>query len=244
LAAAVLQAEELHAFYGKSHVLFGVSLEVGRGEVVALLGRNGVGKSTTLKAMVGLIPLRAGRVLLRDGEESRDLSMLPCYLRATQGISYVPEDRRIFPFLTVWENLRVGLECKGWDPRTREASVAKVWELFPVLYEKRNVYGRFLSGGQQQMLAIARALVTAPRVLLLDDPSQGLGPLLVDTVMDLVQRLAFEGLGILLVEQNATAALDICARSYVMNKGTIAFAGEATALRSNPQLLQELLGVA
>jgi len=244
LADAVLQAIDLHAYYGKSHILRGVSLKVGRGEVVALLGRNGVGKSTTLKAVVGLVPLRGGRILLHDGLRARDLTALPPYARAVHGIGYVPEDRRVFPFLTVVENLRVGLDRMQRDSPARTAALERMWTLFPVLHEKAHVAGRLLSGGQQQMLAIARALVTAPRVLLLDEPSQGLGPLLAGMVMEVVQRLAADGLGILLVEQNASAALAISARCYVMDKGTIALAEEAAALRQDPARLQRLLGVA
>jgi branched-chain amino acid transport system ATP-binding protein len=240
----VLQATDLHAYYGKSHILRGVTLRVERGEVVALLGRNGVGKSTTLKALVGLVPVREGRVRLADGVEWRDVTAMPAHNRAALGIGYVPEDRRIFPYLTVAENIRVGLDRAARGSAARAAALDRVWEIFPALRDKRDAPGRFLSGGQQQMLAIARALVTNPRVILLDEPSQGLGPLLVESLMDVVSRMGAEGISIILVEQNAAAALMVSARAYVMDKGTISFAGEAAELRRDSQVLQRLLGVA
>ena len=239
----MLRVRDLHAGYGASHVLWGVALEVGAGAVVALLGRNGVGKSTTLKAIIGLVPVRQGRVELETADGWRDVSALPPWERAALGIGYVPEERRIFSHLTVRENLRVGLDRLPLAPRARQHALDRAFGLFPALAELGDRPGRVLSGGQQQMLAIARVLVLSPRIILLDEPSQGLSPLLADSVMDAVDRLGREGIGILLVEQNAVAALDVCARAYLMDKGAIAAAGSAAELRMDRATLERTLGV-
>jgi branched-chain amino acid transport system ATP-binding protein len=239
----MLRVSDLHVFYAKSHVLWGVSLEVAQGEVVALLGRNGVGKSTTLKAVIGLVPVQHGRIELLTPDGWRDVTRLPPYERAAAGIGYVPEERRIFPYLTVRENLRVGLDRLARSSREREAAFERAFALFPSLADQRDRPGRVLSGGQQQMLAIARVLVLRPRIILLDEPSQGLSPLLVDSVMEAVVRLGREGIAVLLVEQNALAALEVCGRAYLMEKGTIHHAGTARALLGDQGILDETLGV-
>jgi branched-chain amino acid transport system ATP-binding protein len=239
----MLRVSDLHVFYGPSHVLWGVSLEVGAGAIVALLGRNGVGKSTTLKAIIGLVPARQGRVELATPAGWRDLTPLAVHERAALGIGYVPEDRRIFPHLTVRENLRVGLDRLALTPAARRQALERAFDLFPALPELLERQGRVLSGGQQQMLAIARVLVLSPRIILLDEPSQGLSPLLVDSVMDAVVRLGREGIAVLLVEQNAVAALEVCGHGYLMDKGTIAGRGTAAALRADPATLERTLGV-
>lgn len=240
----MLRIRDLHVCYGPSHVLWGVDLEVGAGEVVALLGRNGVGKSTTLKAVIGLVPARAGRIELRTEAGWRDLTRLPPWERVALGLGYVPEDRRIFPHLTVEENLRVGLDRLALPPAGRRQALERAFALFPVLADQLGRPGRVLSGGQQQMLAIARVLVLRPRVILLDEPSQGLSPLLADSVLDAVVQLGREGLGVLLVEQNALAALEVGRRAYLMDKGRIARSGGAAELRADPAALERTLGVA
>jgi len=239
----MLRVSDLHVFYGPSHVLWGVSLDVAAGAVVALLGRNGVGKSTTLKAIIGLVPARQGRVELRTAEGWRDLTPLPPWERAALGIGYVPEDRRIFPHLTVRENLRVGLDRLGLPPRARQQALERAFDLFPALPALLERQGRVLSGGQQQMLALARVLVLSPRIILLDEPSQGLSPMLADSVLDAVARLGREGIAVLLVEQNAVAALEVCARAYLMDKGTVARGTTADALRADRAALERTLGV-
>ena len=239
----MLRVGDLHVFYGPSHVLWGVSLQVAAGEVVALLGRNGAGKSTALKAIIGLVPASQGRVELQTAEGWRDVTRLPPYERAALGIGYVPEERRIFPYLTVLENLRVGLDRLALTPQARRQALGRAFELFPALPDLLDRPGRVLSGGQQQMLAVARVLVLSPRIILLDEPSQGLSPLLVDSVMDAVVRLGREGIAVLLVEQNALAALDVCGRGYLMDKGTIAGGGTAAALLADAAALERTLGV-
>ena len=239
----MLRVADLHVFYGKSHVLRGVDLEVAPGAVVALLGRNGVGKSTTLKAVIGLVPARQGRIELETGSGWLDLTHRPPWERAALGIGYVPEDRRIFPHLTVRENLRVGLDRLAVTPATRRQALERAFDLFPALADQLDRPGRVLSGGQQQMLAIARVLVLAPRIILLDEPSQGLSPLLVDSVMDAVVRLGREGIAILLVEQNALAALEVCGRACLMDKGRVCHRGTAAALRADQPALERTLGV-
>ncbi len=239
----MLRVSDLHVFYGKSHVLRGASLEVGSGEVVALLGRNGAGKSTTLKAVIGLLPAQAGRVELNTPAGWREVTHRPPWERAALGIGYVPEDRRIFPQLTVGENLRVGLERLGLTREGRRRAFERAFDLFPVLADQLDRPGRVLSGGQQQMLAIGRVLVLEPRIIILDEPSQGLSPMLADSVMEAAARLGREGIAVLLVEQNALAALDVCARAYLMDKGAIAPGMTAAALRADPATLDRVLGV-
>jgi branched-chain amino acid transport system ATP-binding protein len=240
----MLRVSDLHVAYGPSHVLWGVGLEVGAGEAVALLGRNGAGKSTTLKAIIGLVPAQGGRVELETAGGWRDITRLPVYERAALGIGYVPEERRIFPHLTVAENLRVGLDRLGLPPAERRRAHERAFALFPALPDLLARPGRFLSGGQQQMLAIARVLVLGPRVILLDEPSQGLSPVLADSVLEAIERLGDEGIAVLLVEQNALAALGVARRGYLMDKGVIAASGTAAALRADQALLERTLGVA
>jgi branched-chain amino acid transport system ATP-binding protein len=239
----MLRIADLHVFYEASHVLWGVSLEIAAGEVVALLGRNGVGKSTTLKAAIGLVPAARGTIEVETEAGWRDVTRLPPWERVALGIGYVPEERRILPHLTVRENVRVGLDRLALRAADRAAAFERAFALFPALREHLDRPGRVLSGGQQQMLAIARVLVLAPRLILLDEPSQGLSPLLADSVMDAVARLGADGIAVLLVEQNALAALDVCTRAYLMDKGTIVHAASATALRGNPATLERTLGV-
>jgi branched-chain amino acid transport system ATP-binding protein len=239
----MLRVSDLHVFYGASHVLWGVDLVVDSGTVVALLGRNGVGKSTTLKAVMGLVPVRQGRVELAGPSGWRDVTALPPWERAALGLGYVPEERRIFPHLSVAENLRVGLDRLRLPADARRRALERAFDLFPALLELQERPGRVLSGGQQQMLAIARVLVLSPRIILLDEPSQGLSPLLVDALLDAVARLGREGIAVLLVEQNAVAALEVCGQAYLMDRGRIAGSGTAPVLRGDRALLERTLGV-
>ncbi|MDQ7829275.1 MAG: ATP-binding cassette domain-containing protein [Armatimonadota bacterium] len=227
----LLQAEGLHTYYGLSHVLFDVSLQVREGEAVFLLGRNGAGKSTTLKSVVGLVPPRRGAVRYRD----RDVVGLPPHTVARLGAGYVPDDRRIFPDLTVWENLEVAARGQGYWTFDR------VFELFPVLREKRHHRGSHLSGGEQKMLAIARALVGNPDLLLLDEPMEGLAPRLVRVLEDRIRQLKATGLTVLLAEQNVGAALRLADRGYVIDDGRIRFEGTVEALQANHEVRRRYL---
>src|SRR5438045_5671904 len=196
--SAALEAEGLHTFYGKSHILHGVSLRAAEGKVTTLLGRNGAGKTTTLRSLIGLTPPRSGRVRMFGRETTR----LPPFRVAQLGVGYVPEGRRIFPNLTVDDNLRVPLERPGkW-------TVERIYRTFPRLAERRGNRGRQLSGGEQEMLSVARALLLNPRLLILDEPSQGLAPLIVREVFKIVSSMRDEGISVLLVEQNARMTLD------------------------------------
>jgi len=228
----VLQAEGLHTFYGKSHILHGVSLEVREGELVALLGRNGAGKSTTLRSLVGLTPAREGVVRIFDHATTR----FPPFRVAALGVGYVPEGRRIFANLTVEENLKVPAERPGpW-------TIERIYGLFPRLSERRNSKGRQLSGGEQEMLAIARALVLNPRLLLLDEPSQGLAPIIVQNVFDVVVAMRKEGISVLLVEQNVRAAVEIADRAYVLDDGRVVFDGPAAEFAKDEERVRALAG--
>ncbi len=230
----VLQVENIDTFYGKSHILHGVSLKVARGELVLVLGRNGAGKTTTMRSVMGLTPARRGRVVL-FGE---DVTRYPPHQIAGLGVGYVPEGRRIFPHLTVEENLLLsqGKRPGKWD-------LAGIYELFPRLHERRNQGGRQLSGGEQEMLAIARALMLNPRLLVLDEPSQGLAPLIVKLVMDTLLSFRATGESILLVEQNAHASLPVADRVYVLDDGRVIYEGDADTLRGDPELLKSLTSV-
>ena len=233
---ALLSVEDIRTAYGLSQVLFGISLDVEPGECVCLLGRNGVGKSTTMRSIMGLTPPRAGRVVWHG----QDVAGWPPYRIARAGIGFVPEDRRIFAELSVWENLDVAARAAR---RPGHWSIPRVCELFPVLAERRNQRGGFLSGGEQQMLTIARALVGNPELLLLDEPSEGLAPLVVDLLRQKIAELKAEGLTILLAEQGVAFSLALADRVYVLEKGTVRHAGPAAELRDNPALLDRLLAL-
>jgi branched-chain amino acid transport system ATP-binding protein len=227
-----LRAEGLHTYYGKSHILHGVSLSVEEGRITALLGRNGAGKSTTLRSLMGLTPPRQGRIEIFG----QDTTRFPPYRIAALGVGYVPEGRRVFPNLTVAENLRVPMSRGGvWN-------ADRLYRLFPRLAERRDNRGRQLSGGEQEMLAIARALILNPRLLILDEPSQGLAPLIVREVFKVVARMRDEGISVLLVEQNARMSLEIADKAYVLDDGTMVYAGIAAELRADEARVQELAG--
>jgi branched-chain amino acid transport system ATP-binding protein len=228
----LLRIEDLHTFYGKSHILHGIALEVAEGEIVALLGRNGAGKTTTLRSILGLTPPRRGKVQLFG----QNATGWPAYRVAAQGVGYVPEGRRIFAHLTVEENLLVPLRRAGrW-------SISRIYDLFPRLAERRGHKGRQLSGGEQEMLAIARALLVNPKLFLLDEPSQGLAPLIVRDVFDVIVAMRQEGISVLLVEQNVRAAIDIADRAYVLDNGQIAYQGAAAELARDETKVRALAG--
>ena len=235
----LLAVEEIHTYYGKSHILGGVSLEVGRGEVVGLLGRNGVGKSTTLKAVAGLIHPSRGEVLF----EGRSITRLPAHRVARLGIGYVPEDRRIFPLLTVIENLRTGLDRHGVTAVRKKELLDKVYEYFPVLAERRGQAGGTLSGGEQQMLAIARAMMLEPKIVLLDEPTEGLMPRMVSQIREIIDVLHRERVAVLLVEQNVPLTLEASRRIYILEKGVVRHHGPAAELQVNDAVIHQYLGV-
>src|ERR1700686_3696439 len=231
--------EDVHTYYGKSHILHGVTLKVGAGEVVGLLGRNGVGKSTTLKTIMGLVRPSHGAVLL-DGNA---ITGLAPHKLARLGIGYVPEDRRIFRLLTVLENLRTGLDREGVTEDKRRALLDKVFTFFPVLAERRNQAGGTLSGGEQQMLAIARAMMLEPKIILLDEPTEGLMPRMVGQISQIIRALHEEGVAILLVEQNVPLTLEASSRVYIMEKGVVRHHAPAADLRANHAVIHQYLGI-
>jgi len=229
---AALSAEGLHTFYGKSHILYGVGLDVAEGRITALLGRNGAGKTTTLRSLMALTPPREGRVTIFGTDTTR----WSTYRIAAAGVGYVPEGRRIFANLSVEENLKVPLERSGpW-------SIARIYELFPRLAERRLNRGRQLSGGEQEMLSIARALLLNPRLLILDEPSQGLAPLVVREVFRIVTRMRDEGISVLLVEQNARMSLEIADHAYVLDDGAVVYSGPARELAADEARVRALAG--
>jgi branched-chain amino acid transport system ATP-binding protein len=238
-AEPLVRLEDIHTYYGKSHILHGISLEVGRGEVVGLLGRNGVGKSTTLKAIAGLVHPSRGRVLF----EGRPIDHLPPHRLARAGIGYVPEDRRIFPLLTVTENLRTGLDRRGVTKTRKQELLNKVYGSFPVLAERRNQAGGTLSGGEQQMLAIARAMMLEPKIILLDEPTEGLMPRMVSQIREIIDALRRDGVAVLLVEQNVPLTLDACRQVYFMEKGLVRHHAMACDLRVDDAVIHQYLGV-
>src|SRR6266700_4450034 len=235
----LVEVEDLHTYYGKSHILDGVSLKVGRGEVVGLLGRNGVGKSTTLKTIMGLVQPSAGQVLL----EGRPVSGLPAHRLARLGIGYVPEDRRIFRLLTVMENLRTGLDRHGLAEARKQELLDKAFAYFPVLAERRSQAGGTLSGGEQQMLAIARAMMLEPKIILLDEPTEGLMPRMVSQIRDIIGVLHRDGVAILLVEQNVPLTIEACQRIYIIEKGVVRHHAPASELRADDAIIHQYLGV-
>jgi branched-chain amino acid transport system ATP-binding protein len=235
----MLALEDVHAHYGKSHILHGVSIGVERGEVVGLLGRNGVGKSTTLKTIMGLVSPSRGRITF----QGRDVTGLAPHRVARLGIAYVPEDRRIFRLLTVMENLRTGLDRPDVDAGRRQALLEKVYRSFPVLRERRHQAGGTLSGGEQQMLAIARAMMLEPKIILLDEPTEGLMPRMVAHIREIIEMLRGDGMAILLVEQNVPLTLGVSQRVYIMEKGAVRHHASAAELRADRTVIHQYLGV-
>jgi len=229
---AALNAHGLHTFYGKSHILHGVALEVAEGRITALLGRNGAGKTTTLRSLMALTPPREGRVTIFGSDTTR----WSTFRIAAAGVGYVPEGRRIFANLSVEENLKVPLERGGpW-------TIDRIYALFPRLAERRFNRGRQLSGGEQEMLSIARALLLNPKLLILDEPSQGLAPLIVREVFRIVSRMRDEGISILLVEQNARMSLEIADHAYVLDDGAVVYSGPARELAADEARVRALAG--
>jgi branched-chain amino acid transport system ATP-binding protein len=234
--SALLELHQIHAAYGNARALFGVSLEVASGECVCLLGRNGVGKTTTLRSIMGLNAPTSGAVLWRG----RPITAWPPHRVAQLGIGFVPEDRRIFAELTTWENLDVARRVSG---RSGSWTIQSVCDLFPRLRELRDRRGGFLSGGEQQMLTIARTLMLNPELLLLDEPSEGLAPIIVDQLLDRIGALKRQGLTIVLAEQSVDFSLALADRVYVLEKGAVRFSGPAADLRDDVDLRHKLLAL-
>lgn len=234
---ALLELDRIETSYGLSQVIFGISLTVEPGEIVALLGRNGVGKTTVMRSVIGLTPPRSGKVRWK-GEE---IQGLPTYKVARRGIGFVPEDRRIFPDLTVWENLDIARRSgpAGKNAFTEE----RIYEIFPKLKELRDRRGGYLSGGEQQMLTISRSLLTNPDLLLLDEPSEGLAPLIVEAMREQIDTLRKEGLSILLAEQSLSFVLSLSDRVYILEKGEVKFTGTPADVRANEEELHKYLTV-
>lgn len=231
----ILEVKDIHTYYGTSHILFGVSLEESEGDAVALLGRNGAGKTTTLRSIMGLTPPRSGSVRFRG----KEIQGKPSYFVAQQGIGYVPDERLIFPDLTVWENLDIG--ARKASGRGMEWTLDRVFELFPILKEMQNRPGGTLSGGEQQMLTIARSLMTNPQLLILDEPAEGLAPLVVKALKEQVLILKEKEITLLLSEQNVKFAMDTCDRAYVIEKGTIRYQGSIEELKQNEEVRKRYL---
>ena len=234
----MLKVEQLHAWYDHSHVIQGVSFEVKRGEIVTLMGRNGAGKTSTLRTIMGLVGKCKGRIEF-DGE---DLLALPSHARYHRGLAYVPEDRRIVPSLSVLENLQLGLLASS-SRGDMGAMIDEIAETFPRLKERLHQEGTSLSGGEQQMLAIARAMMSRPRMILLDEPSEGIMPLLVDEMFELFLRMKQQGTTLLLVEQNVERALSISDRAYILEQGQIVHHGEAAELLTNAEIQEKYCAV-
>ena len=231
--------DDLHTYYGKSHILHGISLRVAPGEVVGLLGRNGVGKSTTLKTIMGLVRPSQGKVLL----EGNAITGLAPHKLARLGIGYVPEDRRIFRLLTVMENLRTGLDRQGVSEERKRALLDKAFGYFPRLAERRSQAGGTLSGGEQQMLAIARVMMLEPKIILLDEPTEGLMPRMVSQIREIIDVLHKEGVAILLVEQNVPLTLEASQRVYIMEKGAVRHHCAASEIKVDDPVIKQYLGV-
>ncbi len=237
----LLDVRDLHSYYGKSHILQGVSLRLDRGETVCLLGRNGVGKTTTLKSIMGMVRPASGQVLL----DNTDLAGLLPYQIARLGVGIVPEERRILPSLTVHENLLIGMKL----PTNRNPATQGIWDpnrayrIFPRLAQTRDHMGNQLSGGEQQMLSVARTLMGNPRLILVDEPTEGLAPLLVKAVMEMLADIQRSGVTILLVEQNLKAAVGVATRFYIMGKGKVMFEGDRAALDAAGEIRRRYLEV-
>ena len=236
----MLELKNIHAYYGESHVLRGVSLSVAKGEVVCLLGRNGAGKTTTILTVMGYLHPRDGHIR----HNGRDIGSLPPYAVSRLGVGFVPQERGIFPSLTVRENLTVFARGSGKDSPTKDSwTLQRIFDLFPNLRARERNLGFQLSGGEQQMLSIARALMLNPALLLLDEPSEGLAPMIVEEIIGVLRGLKREGLAILLVEQNLRAAFAVGDRHHIMSKGEVCFTGTSAEIESNESVLRNYLSV-
>lgn len=233
----ILQVDKIDSFYGEAHVLHQIELEIKQGEAVAVLGRNGAGKTTLLRSIFGLTPAKSGTITFRG----KDITHLPTNDIANLGLGWVPDNRRIFPTLTIRQNLDIASK-KGVDGKI-QWDLERVYQHFPVLKERSNQKGETLSGGEQQMLSIARTLMGNPSLILLDEPSEGLAPLMVREVMKIIQELTATNLTTVLVEQNSMLALRVCKRVYVLDDGKNAYECTAEELLTNAQLKQQLLGI-
>jgi branched-chain amino acid transport system ATP-binding protein len=229
---AILDVQDIHTYYGDAYVLQGLSLELGEGQILGLLGRNGVGKTTLVNSIVGFNRPRKGRIVFKGS----DITRLSSFETVRRGMGLVPQGRRVFPSLSVEENLRVASTNGGW-------TLPRVYELFPRLEERRRQRARTLSGGEQQMLAIARGLMTNPDCLIMDEPSEGLAPIIIQTVWQAISRLKQQGLSILLVEQNAALALQLVDHVHVMSKGRVVYSGTPQALWADEDVKSRYLGI-
>ncbi|TKR53307.1 ABC transporter ATP-binding protein [Allopusillimonas ginsengisoli] len=231
----MLHVDNIHTYYDESHILRGVSLDVAEGSVTSILGRNGAGKTTTVLSVMGYLKPRQGAVSYKG----KAIAGLPSYRISRMGLGFVPQERGVFPSLSVEENLTVAARPAGKDGWTLE----KIYQLFPRLEERRDNRGFQLSGGEQQMVSIARALMLNPSVLILDEPSEGLAPMIVDEIVEILRRLKSEGLAVLLIEQNLSVALDLADMHYVLSKGEVCFRGDSAALKNNDYVLSTHLSV-
>ena len=235
---ALLEATDIHTYYGAIHALKGITVTVDKGEIVTLIGANGAGKTTTLNTICGIYHPRQGTIVL-DGEPIHDM---PAHTIVTRGLSQSPEGRRVFGRLSVAENLEMGAFTRK-DKAGIKRDMERVYELFPRLLERRKQLAGTLSGGEQQMLAMGRALMASPRLLLLDEPSMGLAPMLVDLIFDTIKEINAQGVTVLLVEQNALVALSIANRAYVLETGSIVLSGTGQELLNNPEVMKSYLGI-
>jgi branched-chain amino acid transport system ATP-binding protein len=235
----MLRVDDLHAWYDHSHIIQGVSVSVGRGEIVCIIGRNGAGKTTMLRTIMGLVAKRKGSVIF---DKNGDILMEPPHTRFRYGLGYVPEDRRIVPSLTVRENLRLGLIASALKTQ-EDAVIEKIAETFPRLKERLDQAGETMSGGEQQMLAIARAIASEPRMIMLDEPSEGIMPVLVDEMFELFARLKKQGTTILIVEQNVERALSISDRAYIMDQGVIVHEAPAADLLADEKIQERYCSI-
>jgi branched-chain amino acid transport system ATP-binding protein len=235
----MLEVHEVHSYYGKSHILHGVSLRLSEGELVCLLGRNGVGKSTTLKSIMGLVKARQGSIRFKEQE----LTGKQPFEIARLGVGYVPEDRRIFRSLTVHENLSIGIKGSQNDGKGQGWTIEKIYDFFPLLKNRQNNKGGHLSGGEQQMLTVARTLMGNPELILVDEPTEGLAPLIVKDVLEMLAAVRKSGVTILMVEQNFKGAVKIASRFYVMGKGKIVFMGDVEQLMTAEDIRRNYLEV-
>ncbi|MFQ5614234.1 MAG: ABC transporter ATP-binding protein [Anaerolineae bacterium] len=234
----MLKLHDVHTYYGDSHILQGISLEVEAGQAVSLMGRNGAGKTTTINTIIGFTPPRRGTITFKE----RDITHIPSHVTAQLGMGLVPQGRRIFPNLTVQENITLAGRSRR-EANGTNWNLERIYKVFPVLQERAGNFGNQLSGGEQQMLAIARALATNPDMILLDEPSEGLAPLIVAEIGQIIIDLKTQGFSILLVEQNFSMAMSVADKVYVMNKGQIVFAGDPKTLQADEELKHKYLGV-